>query len=157
MALMRNRRQGYFAKKIGEKTQQDLVAHAYHQGILILQIPSGCKWVAANKVVPVPTPFDCVGIWGSKDIFFDIKTTDAKYFTYSMIHDKPHQLDWLTKIARRGRNAGFLVHFRESQEVVWFKAEKLELVKRRESLSPQDGLNLGPLFRSDLTRIFLME
>lgn len=155
MALMNNRRRGYFAKKIGEKTEQDLIHHAYHQGILILQIPSGCKWVAANKVVPVPTPFDCVAIWGSKDIFFDIKTTEGSTFTYSMIHDKPHQLDWLSKIERRGRQAGFLVLFRESNELVWFKASRMEMVKRRESLDPNDGLNLGPFYTADLTKIFL--
>lgn len=148
---------GYFAKKIGEKAEQDILSHAHHQGILIIQIPSGCKWISANKVIPVPTPFDCVAVWGSKDIFFDIKTTDSDTFTYSMIHSKPHQLDWLVKIAHYKRNTGFLVHFRGPDLLIWYRSDVLRRTKPRESLSLKDGLNLGPLYTADLTRIFLME
>ena len=150
-------RAGYFAKKIGSKTEDDIEAKCRHQGILLISIPSGCEWVGANRVIPVPTPFDCVGIWGKNDIFFDIKTTANSSFSYSAIHAKPHQIDWLVRIAKRDRRAGFLVHFREAQQLVWFDAVKMAQVQKRESLGPQDGLNLGEFYQADLTRIFLME
>jgi hypothetical protein len=82
---------------------------------------------------------------------FDTKTIDGKTFPYSAI--TPHQLESLYSEECAGCCAGYIVYFRPENRVVFFSAGKLAAVRPRESLSPEDGLDLGSVYELKLLRL----
>lgn len=107
----------------------------------MIKIPSGCRWVSGVKAVPVKTPFDFVLIKGGKSIFCDAKTTLDKTWSYSS--NDPKQVHWLSECAKGGCRAGYIVNFRSISKIIFFSVEKLSGLRPRESLSPEQGINLS--------------
>jgi hypothetical protein len=133
---------GLKAKRNGDNFENMVEYQARRQGWTIESIPSGCKWIAANKIIAVPTPFDYVAAkkeYGA--IFFDAKTTDGKTFVKSAL--KPHQVNSLYTFELAGIRSGYLVWFKEIDSVVFFCASKLKALKSNCSLSIEDGIFIG--------------
>lgn len=149
----RNRLRGLRAKRVGETWENLLQSNAYRCGCKVIKIPSGCRWVSAVRAVAVKTPFDFVFIRGGKSVFLDAKTTLSGCFTFSAVDQD--QIHWLTECAKGGAKAGYIVDFRTLKKVVFFSVEKLSGLRSRQSLKPEDGIQLsGDDDRLDLGKLF---
>lgn len=77
-----------------------------------------------------------------KAVFLDTKTlSTGKTFPYSQI--TKHQLHALLKLEIEGFPAGYLVWFREIDQIVFFSAKTLSYVKPGEGLDLKDGILCG--------------
>lgn len=150
-----NRLRGRRAKFAGQNFEQAFYHQASIQNMSCTVLPSGCKWVSANKAIPVRTPFDVCLHYSDPETgnrhtaFLDLKTIDRDTFSYSCI--KAHQLYGLT-LASIGGVAGYVVAFREV--VIFYSVHTLRNVAPNESLKPVDGLMLGPRLSFDLRILF---
>lgn len=149
----KNRIRGLKAKRAGDSWENVFESSAWRAGCKVIKIPSGCRWVAANRAVAVPTPFDFVIMKAGKSIYLDTKSTMDANWTYSM--NDPQQLHWLGECAQAGHKAGYVVNFQSIRKVVFFSIYLLAGLRPRESLKPEQGyqlsgdddrLNLGGLF-----------
>jgi hypothetical protein len=85
--------------------------------------------------------------------FVDTKTIDARSFQYSLIDRS--QLDFLSSVGDLCP-AGYVVCFRDTiNRVTFFRWEVLLSIGPRNSLKPEDGIDLGPLAHFSLKKIFL--
>lgn len=125
-----------------------------------LDFPDGHNLIGgyknARRCIPVKTPCDYVfGKLRPDGTLFaaviDTKTTAANTFTYSNITE--HQMIELLSMERSGFCAGYIVYFRVPNRVVFYSAGKLSTVRPRESLSPDDGLDLGTVYSMRLDRL----
>jgi len=148
-------RSGRLAHKIGQTFETILGNVSRHQGICCIRIPDGCRQVRGAKgyqLLRVSTPFDYVLFLNGKSIVLDTKTVQAKTFTHSAIKD--HQLRELNRCQPHVHSSGYLVWHRGVDQVVFYLSHLLTVLKHRQSLSVDDGINLGKLNQMDLTRLF---
>lgn len=133
-------------------------------GIEVLRIPAGCETRKVrgprgpmNKLVRVQSPFDFCAFSIGRTIVFDAKTVESDRFTHSAI--VPHQLIYLARAARHVASSGYLIWFRDPDQVAWFSALKLSRLRPRESLKISDSsiilgnhmdFSLVPLFKGSL-------
>ena len=137
----KRRLSGLRAKRAGESWENLLESSAWRAGCKVIRIPSGCRWVSGVKAVPVKTPFDFVLIKAGKSIYCDAKTTLEKNWSYSS--NDPQQIASLSECAKGGCRAGYIVNFRSLKKIIFFSVEKLSGLRPRESLSPEQGINLS--------------
>lgn len=142
---------GAKAKVVGQWFENILSVACTREGIAFEQIPSGCKWVG-KRAIPAKTPFDFIASKDSRAILFDAKTVNVETFSKSAC--KEHQVESLFRFEVSGLTAGYIVWFRGSDSIVFFKASQLKNLAPRRSLRISDGvflgskdaLNLGVLF-----------
>ena len=134
-------RAGLYAKKAGDWFETWLETACKRHGWAIVKIPSGCRWVANGKAIPVKTPFDFVFAKNGVSIFGDAKTTKAVNWSFS--ETDPWQLENLLKLEKTGNISGYIVNFREQSKTVFFSSKQLSGLKPRCSLSPDDGILIG--------------
>lgn len=112
--------------------------------VICVRMPDGCRVRTGPQGRPVltrvQTPFDFFFTKNGKSSCIDCKSKESGNFAYSDL--TMHQVMSLQKISK-SINSGYVVFFRDKDKVVFFSAEKLNLLKRRESLSADDGLLLG--------------
>ena len=89
----------------------------------------------------VRSPFDFCAFHRSLAVVFDAKTVDGHTFCHSDITQ--HQVASLIHCRRDVCAAGYVVWFRETSRVIFFSAMQLYRLRRGESLSAADGLDLG--------------
>jgi len=145
---------GKRAKSHGDEFEAIVKSAGALDGFHVIRMPDGCKVIGPNKLMRVRTPFDFIFVKSRKETFFaDTKTTEGKSFSHSQI--TPHQLDELLKIELNGGIAGYIVYFRETNEIVWFSSSKLNSISRGESLKPEEGVLLGSRFSIRFGALFV--
>ena len=128
----------------GENFEVLLEYFASRSGWDVEKIPMGARIVYARGkpvTVAVKTPFDFIFCKEGKVIFVDSKKTDGKTFAHSKI--KSHQLESLLLKEKHGVKAGYIVHFKALNQVIFFSAGLLSSISARESLKPENGLLIG--------------
>jgi len=129
----------------GSIFENRIIMQARMEEIALVQLPTGARPVgrrgAKPILIPVKTPFDFVLIKNHAAAFIDAKSTSKKAFAYTDI--TRHQAQKLDEIEREGMVAGYLVHFRTTDDVVLIPAHRLMELKPRDSLGPDDGVWLG--------------
>ena len=138
------------AKQAGNAFESIVTTHAIHIGAELTQMPSGCRWVM-NRAIPIKTPFDFILAYRGEVVLFDAKTTKQGGFVYSKI--TPHQLDSLFALECQGIRAGYLIWFRETDQISFVKASALKALKPRCSLKAEDGLIIGSRIDFDMRTI----
>lgn len=125
---------------------------AWRQTFHPCRIPDGCKQLSNTKLIRVKSPFDFIlAAPNGRCIFIDCKTTKAKKFNFSSIVE--HQIDMLFGFEKCGHKAGYLIHFQETNDVVFFSASQF-ISNKRGSLGPMDGLVIGKEMDFNLRKIF---
>lgn len=136
---------GKLAKDMGNAFESIFELTCRMSGVLATRIPDGCRMIRTRMgaVIPrrVATPFDYLITKQGLSACIDCKTVDTGNFSYSMLSE--HQIKSLIAIYRSGVSAGYIVWFRKIDKVVYFRASQLNSLKPRESLKPEDGIQLG--------------
>lgn len=136
---------GAKAKSMGDLFERMMKLSCAAERIHCERIPDGCKVFKTRSGVVLPkkvnTPFDFVIAKNGKSANIDTKTIESGNFSYSMI--KMHQVVSLLNFYDNKIPSGYLVWFRDVNQMIFFDAKKLYHLKRRESLKPSDGINLG--------------
>lgn len=146
---------GWKSRYAGEYFEGLLESHAKYSNIGLIKIPTGCKIVKIRgKLVPikVPTPFDFILFKNAKTICLDTKTIEDGQFSYSEI--KQHQADSLMLAFDSGVNAGYLIYYRDKNEVIFFNAKQLKELRPRSSLKKAEGLLIGDNQSMNLDLLF---
>jgi hypothetical protein len=149
------KKKGLKAKRSGQRFEEIVKIPASRDGIEVIQIPSGARWVPMRggvRAIPTKTPFDFVMCRDGIAVFFDAKSTSAKNFTASSI--QLHQLYHLARVENAGFRSGYVVYFQGTDEVVFFSASQLASLKRGDSLKSSDGLMLGSALTLSLLPLF---
>lgn len=129
----------------GSIFENRIIMQSRMEEIALIQLPTGARPVGRvgkrPTLIPVKTPFDFVLVKNRSVAFIDAKSTSDKTFQYSQITQ--HQIQKLDELQREGMVAGYLVHFRTTDDVVLFSADQLMNLRPRESLAPEHGIWLG--------------
>lgn len=109
-----------------------------------------------GRLIPVKTPCDRVlTMPGGKVVFVDCKTFGAPHANMTRSMMLEHQVLQLKHWHDDGCVAGYVVHFREVNKVVFFTADKLwSCWQNQGPCKPYEGLQLGPYERCDPSLIF---
>lgn len=152
---LKKRLAGKIAKLAGEYFETSLEYVCSRDQIILVRIPDGCKvrkHGRSLKLVRVKTPFDFIIAKKNKAIFFDAKSINSKTFPYSCIDS--NQLYHLSKLNSEGLKAGYLIRFREIDQIVFFDVQTLAQLKPRESLNVNMGTSLGSFHEFSLNTLF---
>ena len=129
----------------GSIFENRIIMQARMEEIALVQLPTGARPVGRvgkrPTLIPVKTPFDFVLVKKHAVAFIDAKSTSKKSFSFADITQ--HQIQKLDELEREGMVAGYLIHFRTTDDVVFLHAASLMELKPRESLGPKDGVWLG--------------
>lgn len=148
---MNKKLSGLIAKRSGDQFQRYFESRCRILKIDCVRIPDGCRQLSAFKTMRVKTPFDYIIAKNGLIAFLDLKSTRDKTLAYSKI--ERHQLAELARLGRHSR-AGYLVFYREFNELVYYGYETLGALKPNESLSLDDGLRIGNVLIGDIGEIF---
>ena len=125
---------------------------ALHRGFFPVRIPNGFQ-ITQNRPLKgfmVKSPFDFILEHEEHGTaFLDLKTIATKKFPVALI--KPHQIRILDKLSRN-HISGFLVWFRKTDRIVFFKAHHAVL---KTHLLSEEGLDIGDLSNMDLVKLML--
>lgn len=152
-----NIRKGIRGRSEGVAFEAFLSRAAWLSGLRVVPIPMGCRPVRGRggrpQLLPVKTPFDMIfSRPDGKVAFIDSKSISDDRLVYSFL--TPHQVNILSDLESDGHLAGYIVHFKTSGEVVFFKGSQLQSLRSRESLKPTEGKSLGTLFNLNLGGLF---
>ena len=148
---------GLKAKNNGDYFERILETKCMREQITFVKIPSGCKWVRTNvgvRPVPVKTPFDFVMCKDGKSVYFDAKCVSTNTFSHSKL--KGHQIDKLFEIEQQNFIAGYIIHFKEENKIVFFTSSTLKNLKPRHSLNSECGLFLGSVESFSLIPLLML-
>ena len=123
---------------------------ARSHGLSVLRIPqSGMRYLPGGREQKTTSPFDYVVGYKGLTSILDVKSSkDKKAFSYSAIHDKPHQMTNLILFYANGngcRSSGMIVFFERIEEFVFFHVNKLVTVQPGSSLKPDEGDLIGKI------------
>jgi hypothetical protein len=144
-------RGGMRAKREGDAFQNFFFSSCHYAGIYAVRFPDGAKRTMRGgrpHLIQVQTPFDFILIGHGNSAYVDTKSISDDVVTYSFLTQ--HQVGVLFDIENRGLKAGYVVHFKLTNQVYFFKASLLRALKPRQSLKPEDGEHLGHLYKLNL-------
>jgi len=142
---------GLKSKRSGEQFERFFEIRCRQLGISCVRIPDGCRQIGPKQTMRVKTPFDYIVGFGKSVIFVDLKSTTSNRFTYSQIDQ--FQLKALSLLSQH-QGAGYLIYYRTSQELVYYKAGELLVVERGSGLEDSQGIRLGKIFEANLRGLF---
>lgn len=152
ISFNRNRKQsGKLAKIVGDQFENLLQISAIKHRIEFIKIPSGHKTIKVKgKLIHqrVRTPFDFIFVKNGKSVYFDAKTIESGNFCYSDL--KSHQVNSLYNLEMQNVVAGYVIYYRDINQVIFYKASILRALKQRDSLKLDQGLYLGKEQEIDL-------
>lgn len=124
------------------------------QGIAFRKKPLSCKWIGAGSLKLVQSELDYEIILGGL-----VRQVDAKTFqnTETMRHSwiTPHQAETARWYMDQGVKSGYVVWFRDSNNVVFFDGYQLTNLQKGESLHWNAGEYLGGFETFCLGNLFL--
>ena len=143
---------------LGKSFEVDVLKSAVEHRLVYIRIPTGCRIIGRNAkgkpiTAMVKTPFDDVLAGDQACAFVDAKDIGDNAFQYSQITQ--HQVTELLKLERKGHRAGYVVNFKNLNTVRFFSASQLASLRPRESLKPDDGLDLGTSYRIAFNKLNL--
>lgn len=147
-----NRIRGAKAKREGSQFESLVERSAFHQAILPVRMPLGCRRVGRNKLFQIKTPFDFVLVYNGVSIFLDCKSYDSDRISHSQLTE--HQITSLHDLEEHGVFAGYLVWFREVNTVGFATASQLVSLEPGKSLSCLSCLSLGTIEHFNLLFLF---
>lgn len=145
--------QGALARQVGQDFEDMFTARCNYSKMVCVRIPDGGKTIKVKnilRVVKTKSPFDFIIGQNGKNAAIDCKTVQGKSFAYSSIDNS--QLKWLSYTSNT-MVSGYVVWFRETDDVVFFNHKLLAGLKKRESLKYCEGLALGSISRFNPTLI----
>lgn len=142
----------------GSRWENTLELLCRSQGILIIKMPLGCKIIVFKNGRPslcqIKTPFDYTLIdRHGTPCFLDCKSFDSDRISHSQITE--HQVNKLYDIEHHNARAGYLVHLRKIDAVVFYDAIDLHELKPGHSLNANEGEYLGPWNNVCLGNLFV--
>ena len=140
------------SKRIGNNWESQFELLCRSEGIYVVPIPDGARWIAKGRPIAVRAPFDFMIFRHAKAAAIDTKTTAQKTFSHSYVDE--NQLKWLLEVEMSGVPAGYLVHFRKTDQIIFFPASVLFKLTPKDSLSPEEGIYCGSLGRSKIEVVF---
>lgn len=146
---------GSKARNAGDYFESLLEFHCRSQKIALTKIPTGCRLAyVRGKLTPIviPTPYDYALFKNGKSVCLDCKTIEEGNFTYSAV--KQHQVDSLLEIERQNVPAGYLVYYRNINQVYFFLASTIKMLEPRESLKLSDGALIGSNTHLELGKLY---
>jgi hypothetical protein len=149
-------RAGKKAQTHGKAFENLFRSFCSRQDILCLRFPDGCERRGMERgrprLVAVKTPFDWILSIPGRAAFVDTKSIGDARFSYSKVKD--HQVDAMHELELRGHFAGYVVHFQMTKRVIFYWASQLKALKQRESLVPEQGVDLGLIYDLKVVRLF---
>lgn len=143
------------SKSIGTDNEKIMDQLARFEDIAVVPIPDGCRQINAHRLIRVKSPFDRILAKGGAAAFVDYKSCEKAPFSYSQVN--LDQVIYLKSLHDKGLVAGYMVHFRQEDTLVFFNAQALFNLKPRTSLSAASGISLGSLFAPKISNIFCKE
>lgn len=144
--MARPQRNFISSKKIGTSFEDTAEKLLLMSGFSVIRIPDGCRtfgYGIKTRMIRIKSPFDFLAAKDGKAIFFDCKTYQNNSIAYSQINE--NQIEKLLSLERQGHLAGYLIYFREHDDIRFFKASQLNEVKKRQGLLPEQGQHMGSL------------
>lgn len=152
MPTLRKIKAGHTSKSSGAAFESFFSTACSFAGLYPIRFPEGGRWTRGNgglmKMSPVKTPFDFIIINSGKTAFVDTKSISAERVTFSFL--TPHQIETLADCEKKGIKAGYVIHFKNTNNVYFFKASLLKTLKKGGSLDQHEGEYIGPLYRMNL-------
>lgn len=155
---------GKRAQKEGRAFEEYFEMSCNRQGFGWIKIPVGARIYGREasgrpKWKLVRAPFD-YAIAGRLDglpvaAYLDTKTIDSNRFAKSLIDFD--QVNDLQRFWEQGHPAGYVIHFRSVHKIVYIDAEKLLKIGNFQSLTPEDGIDLGDLFTMDIKKLWSVD
>ncbi len=121
------------------------------KGMKAIKVPEAGRWIGRGAFKPVPGLCDFIIIKSGAVAFVDTKTTGDGVFKASAINKD--QLEHLIGVGDMCP-AGYVVHFRVFDKVVFFSWKVLMLTPPDSSLKPERGIFLGNLTNFNPVEIF---
>lgn len=143
---VRNQRQGAAFEKLFEHYAKTAGLLAVRNGQIVRWLPNG-NTLAVKSNLDWTLIADC-----GRVAFVDTKSFQGDSFTFSMIDGR--QLGLALAYTTRGCEAGFAVHLRALNEIVFYSADAIMLKGPRSRFDVADGRLLGTLHGFDLRQIW---
>ena len=131
---------------IGSEFEKIFKKLAQMYGICVINIPQN-QYMRHTKA-----PFDYILAFMGKNVFVDTKSHQGHALNYSKI--TTHQKESLLSLERHGCRSGYVVWYRDINKVVFYTAGQLNKVCGNESLSPEQGYDLGTMETMNLRKLF---
>lgn len=127
----------------GKSFETRLVWQAQRTGLWLIDHGVKTRYVRGGKTITVKSDLDFrLYDRTGRSACFDAKTFSNDYFVYSDL--TPHQVLRSAEYAQWGVPSGFVVHFQQAQQVVYFPIQIISGRGRRSRFEPEDGRVLGP-------------
>ena len=136
---------GHLARDAGNSFEDFFTKRCTVDKIRAVRIPNAGRKIKTRtgfKVKLAKSPFDFLITHEGRSACVDTKTTMGKTFAHSMV--VTHQLKWL-QFTGPSIPSGYVIWFREPNQVVFFDHLILGNLKKGQSLKPADGVLLGPI------------
>lgn len=144
-APRKNVQRGVVAKSMGDLFENILKIACTRESVVYTRIPDGCRMIRTKGGAVIPkrttTPFDFLLSHNGLTACIDCKTIDSGNFSHSML--TPHQVESLIKIYNSKVSAGYLIWYRDTDQIIYFGAIHLYQLKPRQSLNIEDGIMCG--------------
>lgn len=136
---------GKKAKAFGKAFEQVVYDQAQREGYFPILHPPGCRTIPKRPfLIRVKNKFDFTIVKNYTAFFLDAKTFDKNTISASDLTE--HQVDALERLEQEGFVAGYLVFFRKSDFITFFKASQLkQIFISQESLRYDQGIVCGTL------------
>lgn len=145
---------GLKAQRVGADFERIFLYRCHSSGIAIDRLPDGCKvtggYGGRPQLIRVKTPYDFICSYQGSFGLFDTKCFDGDHITASKVTD--HQLASLLMHERQGAVSGYIVYFRPIDQVHFYSASALELIKK--GIKEVPSKLLGTLNEFDVRILF---
>lgn len=141
----------------GKNWESRLVDECAFHGVLVVEMPLGCRITGFRNGRPTlaqkKTPYDFMLISKHGVVcVLDCKSFDSDRISHSQLTE--HQVDKLSDIEHHKVRAGYLVHLRKINAIVFFDAIKLKRLTPGNSLLATDGEYIGTWDKMALGNLF---
>ena len=154
---IKNRVRGIINKRSGDNYENLFYNALKSQEIALIGLPAtGAKFISKDKYITMPIACDTIIGKFKKTILLDIKSVKSDSFSYSEIHNKKHQIEYLFKFYINGGcyASGFVIFFIKSSNVYFFHSEYLYNIKPRHSVKMKYGILLGTIDNFSVLPLF---
>lgn len=114
---------GSRAVHYGRAFEQIFQNRCHMLGVAVTRIPDGCRVAGRGKLIRVKSDFDWVLTYNRRSAMIDSKTTGKAAFSHSDIDER--QVLALCRHEQAGAHAGYVIHLREIDRVIFIGAEWL--------------------------------
>lgn len=118
------------------------VQKARIEGFTALKNHQTCRWIPGGRAIPMDSPLDFTLITQKGKVgYFDIKSFNQDYFTYSMLEQ--HQIDQSILFNDLKVPSGFIVFFQSKGQVRYYPGHLIAKAGPRSRFDLRAGVLLG--------------